>query len=342
MNLRTKLNAVLLATYRTLGMVVLYAVLAGVIAYIGMTGFYAMNSTWVAPFIITPTNDKILDMTGKLVESQQTLNALVVDRDRLQGSMADMERTKAELESLDSEFRRAIVIQQTGNRADAPDIAVLDAQKRSDNEETNRTLAQMHEAEAKINADLNAGLITSGDAAVLRVQLRATKNTFTDGKISEVLLRDVLRSKGPMYTTTADTLAKEAELKSTLTQLDVQIWSGMEQLKTDKSQIAVLEKAVSVAQRSPYYLATKGNVNFAFAEYGTNHVKEGRPVFGCFLNMIICHQVGTVERVFTDEESAVHPVFHTNIRGVLIQLNLNDPEAAKDTVLFLGRKPLLF
>jgi hypothetical protein len=169
-----------------------------------------------------------------------------------------------------------------------------------------------------------------------------SQNTATDGKINEVLLRDVVRSKGPTYPATADTLAKEAELKSTSVQLGIQIWSGQEQLNTDKTQIVALARAIATAQESPYFLATKNNVRFAFAEYGTNHVYAGAPVYGCYLNMILCHKVGVIERVFSDEERATHPVFHTDIRGVLIQLNLTDKEAAKDTVLFLGHRPLWF
>jgi hypothetical protein len=336
------LRKFVLSAYKTLGIITLYGVLLGVVAYIGMTLFYAANSTWVAPFIITPTNEKILDMTEKLVESQQSLNALVVDRDRLQGSMGDMLKTKAELDILDKNFQDAIALQKISNKLDSPEITALNARKRADNAKTDRAIKEVIAVESKIDSDLRAGLITQSDAATAKVQLRMSQNTATDGKISEVLLRDVVRSKGPTYPTTADTLAKEAELKSTSVQLGIQIWSGQEQLKTDKTQIVELTRAIATAQGSPYFLATKGNVRFAFAEYGTNHVYAGVPVYGCWLNMIICHKVGVVERVFSDEERATHPVFHTDIRGIILQLNLIDTEAAKDTVLFLGHAPLWF
>jgi hypothetical protein len=65
-------------------------------------------------------------------------------------------------------------------------------------------------------------------------------------------------------------------------------------------------------------------------------------VYGCLLNLVLCHQVGTIRRVFSDEVTDVHPVFKKPIRGVLVQLELADVNAAKDYVLFLGRKPLWF
>jgi hypothetical protein len=58
--------------------------------------------------------------------------------------------------------------------------------------------------------------------------------------------------------------------------------------------------------------------------------------------MILCRKVGEVKQIFTGEQQAIHPIFKTQIRGFLIQMNLNGNEAAKSRTVFLGRKPLLF
>ena len=49
-------------------------------------------------------------------------------------------------------------------------------------------------------------------------------------------------------------------------------------------------------------------------------------------------------QIFPGEEQAIHPIFKTQIRGFLIQMNLNQDRAdsAKSKTVFLGRKPLLF
>ena len=140
---------------------------------------------------------------------------------------------------------------------------------------------------------------------------------------------------------TLDTLAKQAELEGNIFQLLVQIKSGEEQLASDEASIEVLTNAIATAKTSPYFLATQTKQRFAFAEYGTNHVKVGAPVYGCYLNMVFCHQVGVINRVFSDEVTDIHPVFKKPIRGVLLQLELTDLNAAKDYVLFLGNKPFL-
>lgn len=342
-HIRLSLGKFILLAYRWAGMVVLYGVLFLIAGYTVVIGFYAANSSWVAPFIVNPTNDKILDLTAKLVGSQQTLNTLVVDRDRLNGSLGDMRQTKTILDTLDKDFRTAIALQKEGNTADAPDLSVLNERKRQDNTQTEQLLKETTEVEAKINKDLSAGLITKGDAAVALTQLRQSRNAYTDGQIGEVLLRDNVRSKAPTYTSTVDALAKEAELKSNIAQLAIGISSGQEQLATDISQIKGLSEAVAMAQNSPYFLATKSNVKFAFVPYDNQDgVAVNADVYGCWLSMVICHKVGVVKGIFHDEEKAAHPIFKTDMRGFLIQLDLTDSEAAKNKTLFIGHKPFRF
>ena len=70
--------------YRIFAIVTLYAVLFGVLAYGFVMGFYALNTSWAAPVILSPSDDKSLDFTEKLVTSRQTLEDLNVDQKRLE------------------------------------------------------------------------------------------------------------------------------------------------------------------------------------------------------------------------------------------------------------------
>jgi len=173
--------------------------------------------------------------------------------------------------------------------------------------------------------------------------LRETRNTYTDGRIAEVLLRDNVRQKTPDYGSTVDALSKEAELKSNIIQLSIQIKSGEEQLRSDEAQITQLQAVIATAQNSPYSLATKHDVRFAFVPYENQaSVYQGAEIYSCYLSMIICRNVGTVQQIFTDEEKTNNPFpfFKSELRGSLIQLSLAEQESAKEKVLFVGRKPL--
>ena len=110
-------------------------------------------------------------------------------------------------------------------------------------------------------------------------------------------------------------------------------------------QIDRLKQALATAKQTPYYLSVSGGrlLYFAFVPYDNQrHISIGTAVYDCYLNMVLCRKVGTVKQVFAGEEHAIHPIFRTDIRGFLIQMQLDNPESAKSKTVFLNRKPLLF
>lgn len=56
--------------YRIFAIAVLYLVLVGIVAYAFIMGFYAINSSWAAPVILSAADEKSLDFREKLVTSQ--------------------------------------------------------------------------------------------------------------------------------------------------------------------------------------------------------------------------------------------------------------------------------
>src|SRR5271157_2766837 len=95
--------------YRIIAILTLYLVLAGVLAYGFVTGFYALNTSWAAPVILSPADDKSLDFTEKLVTSRQSLEELNVDMKRLEDGLGEMNKHKASLLALEPELQAAII-----------------------------------------------------------------------------------------------------------------------------------------------------------------------------------------------------------------------------------------
>jgi hypothetical protein len=331
--------------YRIFAIVTLYVVLGGVLAYGFVMGFYALNTSWAAPVILSPVDDKSLDFTTKLVASRQTLEELNVDKKRLEEGVAEMSRHKAALLALEPELQAAILRERKHNQATGPQLLELDKQKQSDNLKTQTVLTQVKEVEATIDKDLAAGLITKGDAATQRAALNQAQNSYTDSKIGEVLLSDSILEKTTTDTKSLDVLDKQAELISEIAQLDIAIGVAQKQLHEESQQIDRLRQALATAKQTPYYLTASGDntVYFAFVPYDNrNNVSSGSSVYDCYLNMIACKKVGTVKQVFAGEEHAIHPIFRTDMRGFLIQMQLDHPESAKSKTVFLNRKPLFF
>ena len=334
-----------ITVYRIFAIVVLYLVLAGILTYAFVMGFYAVNSSWAAPVILSAADEKSLDFRAQLVTSQQTIEDLKVDSKKLESGIAEMTKHRTALLALEPELRAAIAREEKHNRATGGELATLDQQKQADNLKTQKVLAQLKEVESNINKDLASGLITQGDAATQLAAINQTQGALTDSKIAEVLLTDSVLTKTTNATTTLDVLEKQAELRSEAAQLDIAINVAEKQLQEESRQIDRLRQAITTAKQSPYYLNASGGqtLYFSFVPYDNQaSAAAGQPVYDCYLNMIACRKVGSVKQIFTGEETAIHPIFKTNIRGFLIQMNLEHPNSAKSKTVFLGRKPLLF
>jgi hypothetical protein len=163
--------------YRIFAIITLYVVLFGVVAYGFVMGFYALNTSWAAPVILSPADDKSLDFTEKLVTSRQTLEDLNVDMKKLGDGVAEMTKHRSALEALEPEIRVAIAREQQHNQATGPQLLELDKQKQADNVKTQRVLAEVKAVEAAIDKDLAAGLITKSDAATQRAALNQVQNS---------------------------------------------------------------------------------------------------------------------------------------------------------------------
>jgi hypothetical protein len=334
-----------ISLYRIFAVTVLYLVLGGILTYAFIMGFYALSTSWAAPLILSAVDEKSLDFREKLVTSQQTIEDLKVDSQKLQSGIAEMEKHRTALLALEPQLQSAIARERAHNHSTGPQLAALDSEKQTDNVKTKAVLAQLKEVEANINKDLAAGLITKGDAATQLSALNQAQNAYTDSKIAEVLLTDSVLQKTTTGTDSLEVLEKQAELRSEVAQLDIAINVAQKQLFEETRQIDRLHQAIATAKLSPYYLNAAGGqtLYFAFVPYDNQaSAVAGRPIYDCYLNMIVCRKVGTVNQVFAGEETAIHPIFKSNLRGFLMQMNLDHPDSAKSKTVFLGRKPLFF
>ena len=336
---------VVLTLYRVFAIAVLYLVLFGILTYAFVMGFYAVSNSWAAPVILSASDEKSLDFREKLVTSQQTIEDLKVDTQKLDTGLVEMTKHRVALLSLEPQLQAAIARERSHNLATGPQLATLDQQKQADNQKTQKVLSQLKEVESNINKDLAAGLITKGDAATQLSALNQAQGNYTDSKIAEVLLTDNVLDKTTNGTNSLDVLVKQAELRSEVAQLDIAISVAQKQLHEESRQIDRLRQAITTAKQSPYYLNASGGqtLYFAFVPYSNQaSAVAGKPIYDCYLNMLLCRKVGAVKQVFVGEETATHPIFKTQIRGFLIQMDLDHPDSAKSQTVFLGRKPLLF
>ena len=334
-----------LTLYRVFAVVVLYAILLGILSYAFIMGFYAVNTTWAAPVILSSSDEKSLDFLQKLVTSRQALEDLHVDIVHQQTTLDEMTKHRAALEALDPELDRAIARERSHDTKTGPELQALDTQKQADNAKTKEVLARLQQSETQVNSDLAKGLMTKSDAVAQIAAINQARDAYTDSRIAEVLLTDSVVDKTDGSTKALDVVEKQAELRSEIAQLDVTLAVSEKQLQEDNRQVDLLRSAIATARESPYYLNASGSsrLYFAFVPYDNQaSATVGAPIYDCYLDMVLCRKVGTVKQIFLGEQDITHPIFKTQVRGFTIQMELSHPNSAKSKTVFLGRKPLLF
>src|SRR5690606_745408 len=109
-----------------------------------------------------------------------------------------------------------------------------------------------------------------------------------------------------------------------------------------EASLARHEAILEAMRQSPYLRAASNSAHVAFVPYDNlEEVEVGAPVYGCALGMIFCGQVGTIKEISPGEVSFKHPEREELLRGRMVELELEEPEAARDDVLFVGGRPLL-
>jgi hypothetical protein len=333
----------ILSAYRSVALIALYGILAGVAIYVGTLGFYTINTSWIAPTSVAPTDADSLAISDHLVASQNALATLQMDLQRQNLTVADYEAQRSALNALEPALSHAINTEHMQDRMVASRLMALKGRKAADIERTEGLLENDATVAHSIQQDLNAGLITKAAATASLTQLNESRNALTDSNIADVELQGTILEKKTSVQTDIDAFSKQVDLHSQIATLDVEVAVARQQAASDQQQIERIKAAVAVATDTPYFTSASGGtqVYLAFVPYDNEkHVAVGDPLYDCYLDFIGCRYVGTVKHVYKNEEKVNNPIFHTEMRGYVVQLDLADTNVVRSKTLFVGGKPL--
>jgi len=329
--------------YRTVALVALYGILAGVVIYVGTLGFYTLNSSWIAPTSVAPTDVNSLGLSDRLVASQNGLAALQMDLQRETLTVADYDAQRSALSALEPQLSKAIHLKHSQDHAVAARLMDLKGRKAADIMRTAGMQENNITVEHSVQEDLKAGLITKAAATSSLAQLNQSRNDLTDSNIADIELLGMIQEKKTSVETDIDSFSKQIELRSKIATLDMEVALARQQVTTDLQEIERIKAAVSAATDTPYFASVSGGtpVYLAFVPYDNEkHIGVGEPVFDCYLNFIVCRYVGTIKHVYKNEEKVNNPIFRTEMRGFVVQLDLIDVNVVRSKTLFVGGKPL--
>jgi hypothetical protein len=352
MNFKRFQNTIV-STYRITMAAILLMIVIGVISYLFLMGFYAVNRNWSAPIVLSPTQEKVLAYQPQVSTLEAALLKNRVDLATATEKYRVISQQIADTRTLIERFDTAAHIESHALALTEADMKAALGRKRMDSMQTEKAVADVKPMLASLNSDLAAGLITKDEAMSRRLNVQSVMNAITDSHISEITLREQARAAaagsrtlggGQASSLTAlQSLTDEAQLRMALAQAIVDAETARQSVAQLGATVTNAERVLSVAKRSPYYLALTRSVPVVFVQYDNlANAKPGAPVFDCYLQVVVCRKVGTVEHVYDAEEYARQPLFKTDIKGRFVRVAFSVKSAEQSPVVFLGHKPLFF
>ncbi len=344
------INSGIVLFYRKLAFSVLGLFFLGVLAYVSLVIFYTGSTTWAVPFVLSPTQEKVLRFQPQIASLEATINLQKVEiethtntRDLLIGQLNEMngliEKVGQTVTTEASQLQKTSRMVSSLLRAKNANIAKTDAVIK----EANTLLAQ-------VDSELQAKLITSDQAAQRKITLQSSINAATELRSSalqsaiQVQQLDAMSrtlSGGTSSITGIEIIKQAADINTLKAQTELQINTAERTI----SMLAISYKenlrVLTTAKATPYYKALREDVSLAFMPYSNiNSVKINDAVYDCYLQVILCRNVGSVKSIQHAEEAAKHPLFKTDLRGKTIEIDFTDKTSITSQIVFIGSKPL--
>ncbi|KFE70394.1 hypothetical protein [Hyalangium minutum] len=356
-----KVNSVAVNAYKALGTVLLGLILLGFISYLSLQGFFLVSRSWVAPTILSPTDPEILQLNAQLAQQTSARDQVLSHRREVQDRLKDAERTVAAEEDFQQRFQAALRGERTSRKQALRRMASLlhtYQQARQEIEESNRAYSGLSRVrtEALYGArllDQEAHLTTNHQLAQIAQSNLTLAEHAVDLETRQQELRreiqgiDAARAgrQGEAPAMTTEVLLLEREhTRSVLEHARTESLRNalQEDLRALDSAAERYEKLLSTIRAAPHLRALEGNLTVAFVPYDNlESAPPGTPLYACSAKLVWCHQVGVVGTVLEGEVAVKHPIRQHILRGVMVELHLQDRASAQEELLHLGRPPLL-
>ena len=343
----------IISGYRVVMTGVLLIIVAGVLSYLFLIAFYALNRNWAAPIILSPTQEKVLSFQPQVATLEANLLKNRVDLNTANNKYIAITEQVTQMQALAKYFDVAGNTEAAALSTTNIQLERVLRQKRDDITRTATAVDGVRPMLASLDAELAAGLITKDEAARRRMDIQSAQNALTDSRANLVVLSEQARmARASSRTLTQADAASLSALQSLSSgaQLKMAVAQALVEASTAKESVAQIQRTVDegervlkIAKQSPYYRALNQKVPVVFIQYDNlSNAQPGSPVFDCYLQVVLCRKVGTVTQVYDAEEYARHPLFKSDIKGKFAGIEFTDPDASESPIVFLGRKPLLF
>jgi hypothetical protein len=349
---QTSTSGALLKGYRWLAIVALSAILLGAGGYGVIMLTFIMNSSWIAPVILSKSDPHVAALAGQVFAAKQNYDTMKGQLDSSEQARNLLQTQHDWLKGIISRYEHSLGDEKNASTQFNGQLQVLVGQRKAINVRSEQVVAANRQVSADIDSALKAGLITSVTATQARAGLVTAESALADSKVAAATIDNQISQLsrgaqslggGNSSPEAMQSLAQVSILKQELNETDLKLVQLEADVKVKTKESAELATMLDGMKASPYYMAAYGDKDlrrFAFVPYDNEEAAQvGAPVYSCKAEIVICFKVGRVKALTKDEEHTTHPLFNSQLRGFLAELDLDDSKAAKDEVLFVGHRP---
>ncbi|HEX8790318.1 MAG TPA: hypothetical protein VF765_05150 [Polyangiaceae bacterium] len=359
------LNKLLVTVYKFAGFGVLTIILVGLVSYLATEIFYFTNTHWIAPTVLSPTDEHVLQLDALASQEMAAKGTLVTKKLELQAQLQDAQRI-AEMETaFQDAFRAAMSTDLADRRMELARLRGLLGKYAS----AKRTIQGSNEAfsglqRGELGAQYQAHVIDTDQMLTGNYELAqiAGANLSLDERNVEIdtragqLQREVESLEGASQSAGGGKPTRAQlsyEILHIKRDFDTSVLAAAkanddaealrQSIETLDGIIAQHDKLLDTIKNSPYEMAADRGLTMAFVPYDNKaSVTAGQSVYGCALGFVWCKKVGNVAATIDGEVLGKHPLHNKDIRGVMVKLQLDDASWIEKPVLHVGRRPLLF
>jgi hypothetical protein len=295
--------------------------------------------------VVSRTDEKVLELEAQVATVEN-------ERDRISAELANADRYIAVQQAFQAEFARSIRADLTGRKAALSKIRTLAkgyAGARAKVKRSNAAYAS--QSRKKMQQEYAAGLIDRSDMLSGKFQLAQITNSNLslaerqvefEGRAAALdaeakSLDAILNQKGGEAALSYDVLKIKQEFE--MSRLETA--KAIQNRDALKMALARQEQILAGLRQSPYLRAVADKADVAFVPYGNlEGVAPGAPLYRCRLEFFLCHEVGKVIEVLPGEVTSKHPHREKMLRGQLVEVDVDEGEAAEQDVLFVGGRPV--
>jgi len=359
-------NKLFVSAYKLVGFAVLTALLVGIFGYLGTGLFFLFDREWIAPLVLSPNSEKVLQMNAHMVQQQYRREQLEAERLAFETQVGTVERNIAANKLLLTRYDTALTASLGAKGRELEKLEEVFKGYQATQSIINDSTAQIIKLTARNSEEeLQAKLISEetyvrGKSLVsnnLANQLSYAQREVEFETRLEALRREVGAMRGALAEMRGESVEENVSAQSMdvllrmrdfhrarleLEDLKAQRLPLQRKLQAIDTSMAEHDEILATIQNSAYYLAMHEQITVAFVPYENLHnVAPGVDVYGCKLELIWCTQVGKVVRILDGEVATRHPLFNRERRGLIVQIKLDDPEWAELKSLHAASKPFL-